>query len=171
MKIDKFINGYNQLTDPRLKTEYINSILCTDYIPYMRKVQFAQDCLKENLREEFVIECRTPQTYLAYIMSVLELYTSLEFDGMNKEAVYDLLQTYGLVDEIVGTLRDSGIVREYETIYNMCLRDFDTNHLSPRGFIQNQIQRIGVICKDSLEEIANLLKELDFQILKNLISK
>lgn len=163
MQIDRFIEDYKEFSSKEVQEKFVKGILNTAYIPYMKKVKTAERCLKENLIDEYIIECRTPQTYLAYIMSVLKLFTTLEFDDTDKPLVYDKLQNYGLVDMIITLLKEDGCINEYDVIYRMCQQDFEANHLSVRGFVQNQVRHSSSICNDNIVKLTDVLKRIDWE--------
>lgn len=163
MHIDRFIEDYKEFSSKDVQEKFVKGILNTAYIPYMKKVKTAERCLKENLIDEYMIECRTPQTYLAYIMSVLKLFTTLEFDDTDKPLVYDKLQNYGLVDMIITLLKEDGCINEYDVIYRMCQQDFETNHLSVRGFVQNQVKHFSSVCNDNIVKLTDVLKRIDWE--------
>lgn len=171
MKISKFINDYNLLTNMELKAQFIDGIIKTEYVPYKEKVKTAKQCLEKNFISEYEIECNTTATYIAYIISVLKLFTILEVDKQDMYKVYDELQQYGLVDTIVSVLQEKSIISEYEVIYKMCQYDFEKNCLSPRGFIQNQVKKFGQLCNDSFSKLANTIKQLDPEELQKIFKK
>ena len=171
MKIDKFINDYNLLTKEDLKLQFIEEVIKTEYVPYKEKVKLAKQCIKENYISDYEVECNTTATYIAFILSVLKLFTTLEVDGQDMYFIYDQLQQYGLIDEIISILQEKSIINEYDVIYKMCQYDFEKNCLSPRGFIQNQVKKFGQLCNDSFSKLADAIKQLDPQELEKIFKK
>ena len=167
MKINDFIKGYTELSNQELKQNYISSLLVKSYIPYEVKITYAQKCIKEHFAANGLVITNTPMAYLKYTMTVLDLFTTLELDYSVE--TYDALQEYGLIDQFMNLLRDDLNYAEFKTIYNMCESDFRTNTLSPRGFIQHQIQRLGEMLNENLSTLAQELKGVDLkELMKNL---
>ena len=157
MKITDFINGYKQLSSEALKEKYIKSVLKIQYVPYEEKIKYAKRCLREHFNEEGMIYQNTPMAYLRFVMCVLYLYTSLETDNSSDVQIYNNLQAHGLAEQIMTQLSDMPDFKEFKTIYGMCLADFETNTLSPRGFIQLQVAKLG----DNAHALAEYLSKLD----------
>ena len=167
MKINDFIKGYTELSNQELKQNYMSSLLVKSYIPYEVKITYAQKCIKEHFADNGLVITNTPMAYLKYTMAVLDLFTTLELD-YSVEA-YDALQEYGLIDQFMNLLRDDLNYAEFKTIYNMCESDFRTNTLSPRGFIQHQLQRLCEMLNENLSTLAQELKGVDLkELMKNL---
>lgn len=167
MKINDFVNGYIQLSNLELKDKYIDSVIVTDYVPYDTKIQYAQKCIREHFADNGLVITNTPMAYLKYTMAALDLFTTLETDYSVEE--YDTLQEHGLIDEFMCKFKDTQNYTEFQTIYAMCESDFRTNTLSPRGFIQHQLQRLGEMLNENLSTLAQELKGVDLkELMKNL---
>ena len=168
IRVQDFIDEYSQLNSDKFKENSIKRLLNLRYIPYEDKMAHAVNCLKGNIRDKEFIEVNTPMVYLNYVMSVLDLYTNLKLDPKKPLLTYNKLQEYRIVDAIMGLLDNEADVIEYNTIYNMCQNDFTQNYLSPRGFIQKQVQKLGVICNAGLNALGDSIKSLDKESLKEI---
>ena len=159
MKITDFINGYKQLSADAMKQNYLKGILNLQYVPYEDKIKRAKKCLLEHINEEGMIYQNTPMAYLQFAMCSLSTYTLLEIDAAHYLEVYNALQEYGLVEQILSLLNDVPEYKEFRTVYGMCLSDFETNTLSPRGFIQLQVAKLG----ENAHVLAAYLAKLDLK--------
>ena len=168
IRVQDFIEEYSQLNSDKFKENYIKKNLNLRYVPYEDKVAQAVNCLKGNIRDKEFIEVNTPIVYLNYVMSVLDLYTNLELDPQKPLLTYNKLQEYRIVDAIMGLLENEPDVIEYNTIYNMCQSDFAQNYLSPRGFIQKQVQKLGVACNAGLHALGDAIRSMDKESLKEI---
>lgn len=148
----------------------IASIIRTDYIPFETKVAFANKCIRNNLTDKQMISMNTPLNYLTFVMSLLEMYTTLEIDPTKPLTTYNELQSNGrLVDLIMEELKELPDFEEYQIVYKMAINDFRDNHLSVRGFIQRQVQKVAGYCNEQLKILNENLKEIDMDDLKSLI--
>lgn len=149
----------------------IASIIRTDYIPFETKVAFANKCIRNNLTDKQMISMNTPLNYLTFVMSLLEMYTTLEVDPTKPLTTYNELQANGgLINSIVEELQNyHPDYKEYKVVYEMVSSDFRDNHLSPRGFIQKQVQKIASYCDEQLKVLNEALKEINTDDLKSLI--
>ena len=169
MKINEFIKGYQELSDATLKDKYVEGLIVYQYVPYETKIKYAQKCVKEHFADNGLVITNTPMAYLKYTMAVLDLFTTLEVNYTVEE--YDDLQEDGLIDIILKKLEKTQIYMEIQIIYEMCVTDFRTITLSPRGFIRHQLQRFAETCNESLKALVHEFEGVDLKELVKMLKK
>lgn len=161
MKILEFVEGYNE---SKQKKAFIDKHITKHYLPYEDKIVQAKNIIDhssyQEINGETIFKSNAPMRYMLYIISIIELYTDLEWDlnekgEPNKLSGFNLLEEHNLTEIILNSI---GVdIKRFETILNMVLDDaFDENR-SLIPFLETKIKSMGLW----LNILENALEKLD----------
>lgn len=158
MTVEEFVNKYKE-TEITDRQELIKNIIRDKYVSLYIKNALAKDMIKKHSMENENYETDTVLIYLSYAMSIITLYTNIETEKGSWVNEYDMLQRYGLIEQIAQEIGED--VKEFQNIFNMCKEDFYKNHLSTQGFVQRQVDKVLDKVLPGLEKLNTHLERID----------
>lgn len=161
MDIGRFITDYVKTASTKVKEDMIKKHVVATYIPYETKVAEAKKIVettsftKVDNRRTFWMDTTT--RYILFMKEVIVLYTDLEWDQINFLIQFNLLEQYGILDQIIANIGSD--YEKFQTVLNMTLDDMMTNERSFLSYVENMGQAIGVVADQIVEALPNILTE------------
>ena len=168
--IQDFVKSYNEATDASLKEKMVRSILNPTYIPFAEKIAMSQVMIdRAAVTYSGVKTLDENVLYFNYCMTVVRLYTVLEFtkDTKGLES-YDALKSCGALDEIMCILNkemQSEMV-EFSSVYNNVANTFKEKELNIRFFIANLAEKISSKLNEGLLKLSGVVEKTDPETVK-----
>lgn len=156
INVKEFVDNYVKAGN---KTICLKKIKIKDYVSYGEKAFLAQKIVEstsyDNNRN---IKIDSPSRYLLFVYTLLKNYTNLDLspDFMIEE--FDMLNRYGIVDEIIRLIPEKE-VEEFNKVLSMTYDDFIANHYEIHGFITNMMQKISNVIDGTSPELINELRK------------
>lgn len=180
MKIKEFCKQYEQLSTKTAKEKFIkDNIQFKTYVSFLMKDTLAQNLINVSMYEyeDYIdedgnkqrrktgnIQVNSTVQYLLFCRLIIENYTDLEIENKGFYEDYDALNQSGVMDIIMQSIPEKEI-GEFKAIIDMKQKDAFTNSATPHAFIQQQVQRFGMLTgitlKPILDKIASELETLD----------
>lgn len=161
MTVKEFVEKYVKATEIE-KAKLFKEIEIKTYVPYAEKVVHSEAVLSKTAkRVNGVLQNNSSLRYLAFVTSILKLYTSLELNSSVPHEDYDLLKECGAIDIIMDKIGDD--VREFTTIFNMTWEDMVQNENNWKTFIASQLSSFVNNVEKNMqnEEIRKLMTSLN----------
>ena len=116
-----------------------------NYIPFTNKITECYKVVKatmEHTDDNQVTTYRqnTPMRFLIFNMSLLELYTDLEFSE-NLIDEYDLLNEYGAIDVLIACIPEHEF-KEFSTLLSMTVDDYMSNEREFTAYIDKKLDTL-----------------------------
>ena len=174
--VKDFVEGYKKITGPQQKEAYLNKKLnITPYVGYIVKELQAKNIVKESsLDDKGNVSINSSKRYILYIYSLIKLYTNLDMEPADIINDYDLLESAGLLDEILKRIpeKEKGA---FDVMVKMQYDDFMTNYYSIHGYLDNKLQtlypHIGNAVTRLLDSSSEFLENLDMNKIEKLLKK
>lgn len=163
--IKEFVEEYNNIATESLKTRYLkDNITIKVYIPFLMKVTLADKLVKATiLDKDGNINVKSDIAYLLFCRTIIEQYTDLQVDTERFYEEYDLLNSSGLLNEIMQMIPEKEI-GEFKMIVDMKKEDLLFNQSTPKAFINQQVEKVstilGVTLKPVLEKISGQIESM-----------
>ena len=163
MKIDNFIKDYNSTNNKEtfwkkhIKTKYIG--IETKQI-YAKTI--AKTCNNIEIDKKQVYKQNTFNTYIFFIMKLVELYTDIDFpedSNFNVAEYYDKLNEVGLIDDFVNAIKKE--YNEFQNVLKMETDDLYQNEYSVSSLLYSIKETLSL----SSEVLGNVLDNVDFSTL------
>lgn len=156
INIKEFIDGYEKSKN---KQVYLKKIEINNYIPYGQKTFLANKIVESSSYDkDGYVTINSPSRYIIFIYTLLNSYTNLNMHSESMLDDFDLLNKYGLIDEIVALIPEKE-VDEFNKILGMVLDDFMTNHYEIHGYIQDIIKKISNVVDGTSPQLLEELKK------------
>jgi hypothetical protein len=159
MKIAEFVN------DVKNGEKAASNLMITKkYISSDEKVRLAKTVIDDSVEyDRGFIKCDSYKKHLSFIFGFIELHTDLCFadDWIDKMQEYDALCENGLIDVIIGSLRD-----EYENA--LMILDMLCNDVLADNSIEASVARLTQSVSENLDVLVGALTDKleDFDIEK-----
>ena len=158
MDVGIFIDKYIKAKSQQAKDGLLDKCVVATYIPYETKVAESKNIIENtcykmvNGKKVFYVD--TPTRYILFIKTVILYYTDLKFDPTNTLLQINLLEQYGVIDQIVARIGPD--YDKFQTVLNMALDDVMTNERSLVSYLENMGDSILL----TLDELANQVNQL-----------
>ena len=166
MDYKKFIDEYNVLND---KIKYVQKHMLNSYVPYEDKVAECRKIIditshkmvNINGQEHKVYWNNTPMQHMFYILTLISLYTDIEWtkdSGDNNEnlEVYNELSKNGSIYTIISLITPFE-KQSFDTVLNMVEEDTYENERSIPSYLDTKIDAFSLSINEMMK---NLPKEL-----------
>ena len=167
MTIKEFAEKYNAMATDRLKDDYLNDNLhIKTYLPFLTKMTLADKLAKVTTLDKDTgnVNVKSDVNYLLFCRMIVEQYTDLQVETEGFYEEYDLLNEFGLLDNIMQKIPEKEIA-EFKMICDMKKDDIIFNQSTPKAFINQQIERItniaSITLKPVLDKLATELENMD----------
>ena len=145
MKINEFIEGFNAAEN---KEKFVNKHIKTDYVVYATKIATCQRIVQACMYDEDGrFAPNTPMRYMLFVVSIIELYTDIEFDATDKLSGFDDLEACGADNYIVNAVASD--FSKFESVMNMTVDDAVDRSRNLIDYFDGKIARV----KDALAQI------------------
>lgn len=170
IKVTDFVKGYE---DSGFSSDYIkDTIEIQPYVGYLEKITLADRIVKSTSYEvkdgeqTNKIYISSASRYVVSMMNVLSMYTNLDVDMSSVIEEYDRLQRYGLIKILVDGYLPHDDLAEFDSILNMYVQDFMTNHCDIGVNLANVLTQfkdvaIGILQSISPEQLSGIADVLD----------
>lgn len=161
MTVKDFIEKYNNIATDRLKEDYLNDNLhIKTYLPFLMKVTLADKLAKVTTLDKDTcnVNVKSDVNYLLFCRMIIEQYTDLQVETEGFYEEYDLLNEFGLLDQIMQKIPEREI-KEFKMICDMKKEDLLFNQSTPKAFINQQIERISTILSVTLKPVLEKISE------------
>ena len=166
MDYKKFIDEYNVSND---KIKYVQKHMLNSYVPYEDKVAECRKIIditshkmvNINGQEHKVYWNNTPMQHMFYILTLISLYTDIEWtkdSGDNNEnlEVYNELSKNGSIYTIISLITPFE-KQSFDTVLNMVEEDTYENERSIPSYLDTKIDAFSLSINEMMK---NLQKEL-----------
>ena len=139
MTTKEFIGYFKMANDKQ--TECKKRII-KNYIPFTSKIAECCRVVKATMEhtdenQVVIYKQNTPMRFLIFNMSLLGLYTDLEFSE-NLIDEYDLLNEYGAIDILITCIPEHEF-KEFSTLLSMTVDDYMSNERELTAYIDKKI--------------------------------
>lgn len=164
MKILEFVEGYNE---SKQKKAFVDKHITKHYLPYEDKIVQAKNIIErssyQEVNGESIFKLNAPMRYMMFIISIIELYTDIEWElteidgkeNADKLSGFNLLEETNLTEVILNSI--GADIKRFETILNMVLDDTLDENRSLVPFLETKIKSMGLW----LNILENALEKLD----------
>jgi hypothetical protein len=163
MKIDNFVKEYK---DTNNNDNFWKKHIKTKYIGIETKQVYAKSianaCNHIKIDEKQVYKQNTFNTYIFFIMKLVELYTDIDFpedSNFNVAEYYDKLNKVGLIDEFVNVIKKE--YNEFQNILKMETDDLYQNEYSVSALLYSIRDTFSM----GSEVLGSVLDNVDFSAL------
>ena len=116
-----------------------------NYIPFTKKIAECYRVVKATMEHTdgnqiTIYRQNTPMRFLIFNMSLLDLYTDLEFND-NLIDEYDLLNEYGAIDVLIACIPEHEF-KEFSTLLSMTVDDYMSNEREFAAYIDKKLDAI-----------------------------
>ena len=171
-----FVEKYRKNTTPQQKETYLNkNLIITPYVGYLVKELQAKNIVKESsLDDKGHVSINSSKRYILYIYSLIKLYTNLKMEPTDIINDYDMLDSSGLLDEILKRIPEKEKTT-FDTMVNMQYDDFMTNYYNIHGYLDNKLKTLYPYIGDSITHLLDsssaFLENLDENKIEKLLKK
>ncbi len=156
INVKEFVDGYEKSKN---KPVYLKKLTINDYVPYGEKCFLANKIIESTSYDaQRNIKIDSAARYLLFVYTLLKSYTNLDVTAAHMTEEFDLLNRYGLIDEITNLIPEKE-VNEFNKILSMTYEDFMTNHYEIHGFITDTIQKISNVIEGTSPELLDELRK------------
>ena len=161
----------NKSTDVVAMKKLLQEINVKTYVPYSKKVFMAREIIKNIcVTENDGFRYDSPKRFLAYVMSIIEIYTDLVMNEEDTSIEYDALKSSGVLTAIFDAIGKDDF-KEYQTVWKMVYEDYVNNTASIPSLIKENVKRFGIICNEGLKAVAEELKKIPLEEIKDRLAK
>lgn len=158
------VKEYNKRSSTKTKKEFLKAIIkINPYINYGAKLVLAEGIIKTSCLKDGNVYIDSCKKYMLYIYTLLKQYTNIDISEKDLLLQYDLLDKFGLVEEILELIPEKEIVT-FKTILDMKQSDLMTNKYGTYAFINDQIERVKTISPEVSKAFAPLIETLNKKI-------
>lgn len=160
MDIGKFIDQYTKAKSQQVKDGLLDKCVVATYIPYETKVAESKNIVENtcykmvNGKRQFYVD--TPTRYILFMKVVITYYTDLEFDPTNTLLQINLLEQYGIIDQIVN--RIGADYDKFQTVLNMTLDDVMTNERSLVAYLENMGEAVSMTLDELMAQFTEVVE-------------
>lgn len=166
--VPEFVEAYKKTgTDVVKQQKLLKEINIKHYVPFNMKRVMAKKLVEDICLDENEIILNSPKRYLAYVLSIVTMYTDLECEQEDSSLDYDLLRESGILETIFLEIGDD--IKEYKTMWTMCYEDLLQNENSLVKIIKRNVERFGFICNNGLLKTAEAINGFTSQDVKNIV--
>ena len=177
MYIKEFAEKYNAMATDRLKEDYLKDNLhIKTYLPFLTKVTLADKLAKVTTLDKDTgnINVKSDVNYLLFCRMIIEQYSDLQVETEGFYEEYDLLNEFGLLDNIMQKIPEKEIA-EFKMICDMKKSDLLQNKYENHAFIASQVERfgtlIGITLKPVLEKISEQIENMSEEDVEKFTNK
>lgn len=134
------------------------------YVPFGQKVYVAKKALANICLGEDGFQYNSPKRYLAFVMSIIELYTDLEMTETDTSLEYDALKSSGLMTAVLEMIGEEDF-KEYKSIWKMSYEDLIASQTSIPSLIKENVKRFANICDAGFTALSKQLERIPTETL------
>lgn len=177
--VSKFIDGYNKLTNPSLKENYIKTHIISNYAPLLMKKNILTIMCEKSAVDNGYKYIDMTVNKLNLYMAILALYTDIEIEkdennNLLSWEAYDALKSANIMEHLLLLIGN-----DIEELLNVQKEVLDTWHMkntSTEAYVYNLSEmaanKIGVIAGVGLEQLVDILSnENKFKKIMKIIEK
>lgn len=166
--VTEFVEAYKKTGSDAVKQQkLLKELNIKHYVPFNMKRVMAVKLVKDICLDENEIVLNSPKRYLAYVLSIITMYTDLECDQEDSSLDYDLLKESGILETIFLEIGED--IKEYKTMWTMCYEDLLQNENTLVKIIKRNVERFGFICNNGLIKMADAINTFTSQDVKDIV--
>lgn len=174
-----FCKEYNDAKSNEVKEMIINKVMNEQYIPYEKKIAFCENIIKsshyrKDKNENKKLHISSTTKYLLYCLEIVRRYTNIEVDLTDVINEFNLLNKYGLIDEIASRISEKEL-KEFKWILDMVENDMLQNEYEIHAFIGKQVDRFGeltgLLLKPVIEQLNEKIENIDEKTIDKIAKK
>lgn len=172
------VKEYNKRSSIKLKKEFLKVVVKTKpYLNYGKKMFLADTIINTSCLKDGNVHIDSCKKYILYIYTLIKYYTNIDIKENQLLIQYDLLDEFGLVEEILELIPEKEIVT-FKTILEMKQDDLMTNRYGTHAYITEQVERVRTVAPEInkafapfVETLTKKLETLDENKIENMLNK
>ena len=151
MTLDKFIEGFDKLSNDDAKLKYVKKHIINNYAPYEQKIKVASRVINASYYDNNVFHSNSPAKHLLIAMALYEMYTDVEIDNVAMVLQFDMLEKRNInvmIVELLGIEYD-----RFSNVIRMMSEDLILNTRDLTSFFETKVGALNVVFNQLLEMI------------------
>lgn len=156
MDIKEFIEEYKNTVEPM---NLIDKHITRRYVTFLEKTTWIEIILRNSMYREIngknVFIANTPLRHVFFFMSVIRLYTDIEFEDAKAYEAYDALKETGAMDAFMRRIGND--LDDFQAFLDMSFSDLINKEQNLTGWLDREIEATGIAMATFAESVANIL--------------
>lgn len=159
MTLDKFIEGFDKLTNKDAQAKYVQKHMTNYYVPYIDKINTATRIVNASSYNDGVFHLNTPAKYMLTMISIFEFYTDIELNTDAIQLQFDMLEKRGINDMLIPIVGDD--YDRFMTVIKMVSDDLMINTRDLTSFLETKIDAFNITLNQLLETFEGQINGTD----------
>lgn len=159
MTLDKFIEGFDNLTNKDAQAKYIQKHVNNYYVPYVDKINTATRVVNASSYNEGVFHINTPARYMLTMIAVFEFYTDVELNTDAIQLQFDMIEKRGINDMLISIVGDD--YDRFMTVIKMVFDDLIINTRDLTSFLETKVDAFNTTLNQLLETFEDQINGAD----------